>query len=274
MKAKLAITMLLVAICVGAVAASTQAASSRPAVGQWSGSIKAKPTTPLSFSVTGSGRKRAVANFVSTASFKPPCSGAPPTSVGIPTSKVTASGTFKGRETEDTGFGNESWTVTGKFKGGRASGKIAIVLALTPTRRCEFTVKWSASLQAAGHAKEGATYKGTETAFSKFKVKFTISPNGKELTTVTWDQPLVGNCPGVGSNEVVISGADVPIHGSKFSYTKHSGKISNGTGTETTETITGQFLAGGRASGTVKTNTDESSIGNVCDGSDTWAATS
>jgi hypothetical protein len=66
----------------------------------------------------------------------------------------------------------------------------------------------------------------------------------------------------------------VPIHGSKFSYTKHSGKISNGTGTETTETITGQFLAGGKASGTVKTNTDEGGIGNVCDGSDTWSATS
>jgi hypothetical protein len=275
MKAKTGIMLLLALVCVAVVAASTQAASSRPAAGDWTGKlVGVKPKTAVNFDVTASGSKRVVSRFGSSGEFDPPCHGALPTGLSFSNMTVSKAGTIKSKSTEDNGFGEESWTLAGKFKGGRATGTVAIVLALSATKRCDFTVKWSASLQAAGQAKEGATYKGTETAFSKFTVKFTISANGKELKTVTWDQPLVGNCPGVGSTVPPISGTDVPIHGSKFSYTKHTGKISNGTGTETTETITGQFLAGGKASGTVSTNTDESSIGNVCDGSDTWSAKS
>jgi hypothetical protein len=274
MKAKLAITMLLVAVTAGAVAAATQAAGSRPAAGDWTGKLGVKPKTMVRFEVAASGSKRVVSQFTSSGQFDAPCHGAIPTSLQFSNMTVSKAGTIKSRTTEDNGFGEESWTLSGKFKGGRATGTVAIVLALSATKRCDFTVKWSASLQAAGHANDGATYKGTETDFSDFKVKFTVSPNGKELTTVTWDQPLVGNCPGATSNEVVISGADVPIHGSKFSYTKHSGHITNGTGTESTDTITGQFLAGGKASGTVTTGTDEGGIGNVCDGSGTWSAAS
>jgi hypothetical protein len=275
MKAKMEITLVLAFVCVGMVVASTQAASSRPAAGDWTGKLAGvRPKTAVNFDVTASGSKRVVSQFESSGEFDPPCHGALPTGLSFSNMTVSKAGTIKSKSTEDNGFGEESWTLSGKFKGGRATGTVAIVLALSATKRCDFTVKWTASMQAAGQAKDGATYRGTETAFPKFKVKFTVSSNGKELKTVTWDQPLVGNCPGVGSTEPPINGTDVPIHGSKFSYTKHSGHISNGTGTETTETITGQFLAGGKASGTVKTNTDESSIGNVCDGSGTWSASS
>lgn len=91
---------------------------------------------------------------------------------------------------------------------------------------------------------------------------------------MTWDQPAVGSCPGVSATQVVLSGTDVPIHGGKFTYTKHSGHISNGAGTVTTDTITGQFLAGGKASGTVSTSADISGIGTTCQGNNTWTASS
>lgn len=273
MKAKLGVTMLLGLVCVGAVAASTEAASSRPSAGEWSGKIAGvRPKAMLTFDVTASGNKREV-TLVSSDNFAAPCAGRPQTSIEVPNAAVGKAGTFKSRTVEHNGFGDESWTLSGKFKGGRASGKVAIVLAVSPTKRCDFTVKWSASLQPAGRVKDGALYRGTETNFPDDTVKFTVSPNGKDLMTVSWVQPPVSNCPGVSAIQVVISGANVPVHGDKFSYTKHSGHISNGAGTETTDTITGQFLAGDKASGTVTTSADISGIGTACQGNNTWSAT-
>jgi hypothetical protein len=274
MKAKLGavvVTLFVVAIAV----ASTDAAGSRPAAGDWGGSFKTKPAKPLTFIVTGSGHKRVVTKFTSSGSVDAGCSGADggPNINGLPNATVTASGTFKTRGKEDSGFGTETWTVSGKFKGGHATGTVAIDLFLSPTKKCDYTVKWSAAMQAPAHPKSGATYKGKETVSTE-TVRFTISASGKDMTTITWARPLIsGNCPGIGTGEVILTGHNVPIHGSKFSDTARAGKISHGSGTVTTDTISGEFLAGHKASGSVTTSADISGIGTACQGSDTWSAT-
>jgi hypothetical protein len=268
MKARLGV---LTCLAVAIAAASTQAAGSPPAAGNWSGSVKSKPASPLTFMVTAKGRKRTVSDFVDATEFKGPCTNAETSIGGIPNATVASSGTFKAKGTENSGFGAESWTVSGKFKGGHASGTVAIVLAVSSTKRCDFTVKWSAALEGVGHPIAGAAYSGKETT-SQMSVKFRVTPNGKEISTITWGQPLTSDCPGASSNPVFVTGKDVPIHGSKFSYTQHTGKISHGTGSTVTETITGEFLAGHKAQGTVSTSADMSSLGTDCQGNDTWSA--
>ena len=277
MKVKLGavIFLLVVAFAAAATQAATQAAGSRPAAGDWSGSFKVKPATSVLFTVTAKGHKRAVSGFESSGNFDTPChagaANATTTVGGFGNDTVSGSGTFKGRTSQNNGFGTSSMVLAGKFKGGHASGTVAIVIPVSSTKRCKFTVRWSASLAVAGHPKDGATYTGKQQN-SDGTVKFKVSSDGKELTTVTWDQPLVDNCPGASANQVVVTGTDVPIHGSKFSYTQHSGQISNGAGTVVTETITGLFMSGGKASGTVTTSADIAGIGTSCQGSDTWTA--
>jgi hypothetical protein len=268
MKSRLAV---LTCLAVAITAASTQAAGSPATAGNWSGSVKSKPASPLTFIVTASGRKRTVSEFVDATEFKGPCTGAETSIAGIPNAKVASSGTFTAKGTEDNGFGPESWTVSGRFKGGHASGTVAIVLALSTTKRCDFTVKWAAALEGVGHPKAGAAYSGKETT-SGLSVKFRVTQSGNEIATITWGEPLTSNCPGASSVPVFFTGKNVPIHGSKFSYTQHTGKISHGTGTTGTQTITGEFLAGHKVQGTVSTSADMAGFGTDCQGNDTWSA--
>jgi hypothetical protein len=270
-KAFAAVTLLAVVL----IAAISSAATSGPTAGDWSGKLKGvKPATALTFTVTASGRKRTVTTFQSTRAFTPPCLGAEPATVsGIPSAKVSSSGKFKAVGREDNGFGSESWTVSGTFKNKHsASGSVAIDLFLTTVKQCKFTVKWTAGEEAATPPLKGATYRGKAT-ISAEPVTLKVSANGKELESVTWTQPLIGgSCPGIGNNAPSFTGHNVPIHGSKFSYTVHSGAITHGAGTTHTDSITGQFLSGHKASGTLSTSTDISGIGNTCQGSDTWSA--
>jgi hypothetical protein len=261
--------MTLVALIL--VAGISSAATSGPTAGDWSGKLKGvHPATSLTFTVTASGRKRAVSNFLASSEIKVPCKGAELTGIGTSGSAtVSHAGKFKSVEIEDNGFGTNSWTVTGTFKNTHsASGTVAIDLFLSTANQCKFTVKWSAAEEAAKPPKHGATYTGTATAGDS-PVKFTVSSNGKQLTSISWDQPLIGGaCPGLAPGVVKLSGHDVPVHGSKFSYTQ----IAGSGGDHVHETISGQFLAGGKAAGGASTFAVLTGFGNTCQGSDTWSA--
>ncbi len=251
----------------------TSAATSSPSTGDWAGSFRAvKPATSLIFSVTANGSKRVVTMFQSTGSFKAPCGGASTTNVAsIPNATVNSAGRFKAVARQETGFGEQTWTVVGGFKSGQAaSGTVAIVLSAS----CKFTVAWSAGREAPAPPVAGATYKGgTAPGFNHRSVSFHVSANGKELTDVTWQQPLItGNCPGQGSEIPTYTGHNVPIHHDAFTLTIHSGKISHGSGMTQTNAISGQFLSGHRATGTASTVTDLSGFGNVCQGRENWTA--
>ena len=255
------------------LAASSLAATSSPTAGDWTGTLKgAKPSNGLSFTVTASGRKRVVANFQSAGQIIGPCAGAETGLGGFPKATVNRAGRFKTVATVNNGFGLESWKVTGTFTSKHAaSGTVAIVLALTSTKQCKFTVKWTAKQKPVAPPKHGATYKG-KSAESGQPIKFHVSSNGKELTTVTWRTPIIGGtCPGQG-NGSSITAHNVPIHGDKFSYTLRGGKISHGTGTTGMDSIAGEFLAGHTASGTISTSRDIAGFGTVCVGHETWTA--
>jgi hypothetical protein len=259
------------------VAGVTSAATSSPSTGGWAGSFRAvKPASSLTFRVTAHGAKRAVTRFQSTGLFKAPCVGAGTTGVSsIPSATVDSAGRFKAVAREPVSGTDDTSTVAGRFKTKQAaSGTVAIVLALSPSKRCRFTVKWSATYEARGAPVAGATYKGEAPGFNGNRsVSFHVSANGKELTKVTWQQPgISGTCPGIGSEMPTYTGHNVPIHHGTFTLTIHSGKISHG---ETqTNAISGRFLSGHKASGTASTVTDLRGFGSVCKGSESWIAQS
>jgi hypothetical protein len=58
----------------------------------------------------------------------------------------------------------------------------------------------------------------------------------------------------------------------QFTYKNVSGKISHGSGSTFTNEISGQFLSGHKAAGTVTTFEDITGFGIVCRGSNTWTA--
>jgi hypothetical protein len=260
------------------VAGVTSAATSSPSVGGWAGSLRAvKPATSLTFSVTAHGTKRVVTRFQSTGLFKARCVGASNTVVpSIPHARVNSAGSFKAVARELAGFGkDDTWTVAGRFKSKHAaSGTVAIVLALSPSKRCRFTVKWSAAYEAPAAPVAGATYKGKASGVNGDQsVSFHVSANGKELTKVSWREPPIGgNCPGQGSEVPTYTGHNVPIHHRTFTFTIHSGKISHGSGETQTNAISGRFLSGHKASGTASTVTDLGGFGSLCKGSESWIA--
>ncbi len=260
-------------LAAAALAASSLAATSSPNAGDWTGTLKVKGASGLSFTVTASGRKRVVANFRSAGNIFGPCARSETSVGGIPSANVSRAGKFKAVATENLGIGLESWTVTGTFTSKHAaSGAVAIVIPLTSTKQCKFTVKWTAKQKAPAPPKHGATYKG-KTAISGLPVKFHVSANGKKLTSVTWHTPIIGGtCPGISNNGATMTVHNLAIHGDKFSDTLHSGKISHGTGSTGTNSITGQFLAGHTAAGTISTSMDIVGFGKVCVGHETWAA--
>ncbi|MEO6857381.1 MAG: hypothetical protein ABI323_02175 [Solirubrobacteraceae bacterium] len=273
MKSKACAVATLVALVL--ITGISSAATSAPSVGDWSGHFQGvKPATMLTFSVSASGRKRVVSLFQSSGAFKAPCAITQPTPVAvIPRATVNSSGKFKAVGREETGFGEQTWTVSGTFKSKRAaSGTVAIVLAPTPMKQCSFTVKWTAGSEAASPPVKRATYRGKTTSTQE-AVTLHVSPNGKKLSSVTWTQAVIGGtCPGLGSERRSFTGHNVPIHHSKFTFTEHIGKITGGHGETTTESISGQFLAGHKAAGTLSTSSDIVGFGNVCKGSDTWTA--
>jgi hypothetical protein len=233
------------------------------------------PATTLSFTVGVNGRtgKRVVSFWQSNGSFKAPCADArgTTTSVAVGASPtVNRAGKFKGVETEDNGFGLNTWTVTGTFKNARtASGTVAINLAITSTKRCKFSVPWTATVEPLSHPIHGSTYKGAET-ISGNTLSFHVSGSGKTLTTLTWHGAIIGGtCPGIPSNAPSFTVHNVPVHTSSFSVNLVSGK---GTGTTNYDSITGRFLAGGKAAGTISNHAVITGFGTVCVGAETWTA--
>ena len=253
------------------LAGTTSAATRSPASGDWKGRLKGvSPATSLSFSVSGSGHgKRTVTLFQSSGLFKAKCAHAGDTSIsGIPAATVSSAGKFRAVGSQDNGFGLESWTVAGTFKSKHAaSGTVAINLAITSTKRCKFTVPWSASVEQPGHPGRGATYKGKETSGKPVTLK--VSSSGKRLSSVSWQAPLVGDCPGAGNESPTFTAHNVAIHSSKFDVTIVKGK---GTSDSHTESISGEFLSGRKATGTVSTFSNIKSIGKTCIGKETWTA--
>jgi hypothetical protein len=263
----LASLLVLMLVAVGSAAANS--------AGQWSGHFTGRRAdVGVSFSVTASGRKLVVSNFLSSGAIKAPCARTAPTAVGgIPAATVTPRRSFKSVGSEDSGFGRETWTVTGRFKGTHAaSGTVAIVLMPAPDKPCRFTIRWKAAVQAAAAPRPGATYVGKMHSRGG-PVTLHVSADGKSISSISWEQPLIGgNCPGLSDEVVTFTAHDVVIHNSSFTYTQHVGKITNGQGQTGTNTISGQFLSGGQVAGQISTSSDIASIGKACVGSDTWTA--
>jgi hypothetical protein len=257
-------TLLALIVIVGVSSAATSA-------GDWSGKLKgAKPA--VTFSVSASGNKLVVSNFQASGLLKAPCAATEPTSLsGIPAAKVTPRHRFKAVGKQDSAFGVETWTVTGTFRGAHAaSGAVTIVLFPAANKPCRFTLRWTAATEAATPPSAGASYSGKMT--SGWPVTLHVSADGKTLTSITWHTPLLTNCPGASDQNPPITAYNVPINGSTFTYTHHSGKITDGHGQTGTYSISGQFLAGKKASGEISTSSDIAGMGNVCDGDDTWTA--
>jgi hypothetical protein len=277
MKKKICAIATLAALAALAIAVGTTwAATASPTLGSWTGKYKGvKPATSLSFTVAVQARtgKRVVSFWQSGGNFNAPCADArgTTTSVDLTTSPiVNAAGKFKGVASDDNGFGLNSWTVTGTFKNARAaSGTVAINLAITSTKRCKFTVPWTASLEPTSHPVHGTTYKGAET-ISGNTLSFHVSANGKALTTLTWHGAIIGgSCPGISTQAPSFTVRDVPVHGSSFAVNLVSGK---GSGTTNYDSITGHFLAGGKAAGTISNHAVITGFGTTCVGQETWTA--
>ncbi len=259
------------AVAVMLIVGTTSAATSSPATGDWKGHLQGvSPATSVTFIVGTSHGKRTVTVFQS-GSFKAKCPQAGVTSVvGVPTATVSSAGKFKAVATLDNGFGAESWTVSGTFASKHAAhGTVAIVLALTSVKRCKFSVPWSAKPEPPAHPAHGATYKG-KTIFSGNPVTLHVSRSGRKLSTVIWKQPIIGGtCPGLGNESPTFTAHNVPIRGSTFSV---SLVLHKGSPTTNFESITGEFLSGRKAAGTVSTHTDIKGFGDVCKGNETWTA--
>jgi hypothetical protein len=121
----------------------------------------------------------------------------------------------------------------------------------------------------------GGSYTGTtgsDQAGGGSRVNFQVSANVKKLTSIRFEPPIefIGGC--VSPNLIPsVTGRNVPIHGGTFVFKVASGKITHGDGTTDTDTITGRFLSGRKAAGTVVSMINE---GNQihCSGSNTWTA--
>ncbi len=257
------------------VAVSADAASS-PATGDWHGQFKGSfSKVGLGFTVAKSGGSKRVVNLASVGALKPPCVGALSTTVAdIPPAKISSNGTFKGFTSLNDGFGNETWTVKGKFTSSHAaSGTVAIVLYPT-TKPCKFTAAWSAKLEPSAPPVRGGHYKGktgNDQAGGGAAVTFEISHNGKKITSITWTPPAIfTTCPG-NNGSPPVTGHNVPIHHGKFTLTLANGTVKHGVGTRITNTIEGQFLSGHDAAGTISTGADIAGQ-HACKGNNTWTA--
>ena len=195
--------------------------------------------------------------FAAAGAFKEQCPGAHGASTGvssIPAATVNSAGRFRAVGSELTGFGTDTWTVLGSFNSKHsAAGTVAIVIAVDTVHRCKFTVRWTAALQSAAPPAAGATYRGatsSDQAGGGSPVSFHVSADGKQLTSITFKPPVAfSSCPGASDSIPFDTGHGVPIRNGKFTFTAVNGKLTHGTGTKTTDTITGQFLSGTRPPG-------------------------
>ncbi len=280
MKRIYAIAAVGVVLALAGTAGTSAAASTAPTAGSWSGHLDGvSPARGLTFSVTASGRRRIVSLFAAAGAFKEQCPAGHGASTGvssIPNATVSSAGTFRAVGSDSTGFGTNTWTVLGRFKSPHsAAGTVAIAIAISSVQSCTFTIRWTASLEPAAPPAAGATYRGStgnDQAGGGSPVTFQVSANGSQLTSIRFRPPVsFSSCPGASDVNPFETGHGVPIRHGTFTFSAVNGKLTNGTGTKTTDTITGQFLSGARAAGTVSTVTDEAGT-LTCRGSNTWTA--
>jgi hypothetical protein len=112
----------------------------------------------------------------------------------------------------------------------------------------------------ASHAIVGGSYSGTYKGRPTAGITFKVSPNGKKVTRLTVDTPFHcnGGCGGVasggpGSARITSNGTFKVMLQLYFPPGSHS--------SEGTDTVTGKFLASGRAKGTVSSHFKHSTAG-------------
>lgn len=118
----------------------------------------------------------------------------------------------------------------------------------------------SAGVAFASHAVGGASYSGTYKGHPTDRISFKVSANGKKVTNLTVETPIhcTGGCggvasPGPGSAGITAKGTFKVTLQLYFPPGSHS--------SEGTDTVTGKFLAGGRAKGTVSSHFKHGSAG-------------
>lgn len=124
----------------------------------------------------------------------------------------------------------------------------------------------SAGVALAANAIAGGSYQST--AVSTGKISFKVSPNAKRVTNLDVSTPVhcSGGCGGIASP----SGGSARIRTNKFKVTLPFYFPPGSHSTEGTDTVTGRFLAGGTAKGTI---TSHFKHGTSSDRTVNWTAT-
>jgi hypothetical protein len=257
------------------MAGTATATTSGPAVGDWSGHItSASPATGMSFSVHTPAAGAQIADISATGSFAVPCDPAfaPVEVSGIPIAKLYPDGSFAASSSVTENLITITTTVAGTFKNEHsAAGTVTIVLG----DMCTSTLRWNAAWEPPSPPVPGASYRGTtgiDQAGGGLPVTFKVSADGKRLTSVKFSPPIEFNGSCVTPLPIAtVIGLDVPIRGGTFRFRAASATITDGAGTTNTEIVTGRFLGGRQASGTVVSMTNEAGVIH-CSGSNTWTA--
>jgi hypothetical protein len=143
-------------------------------------------------------------------------------------------------------------------------------MARTRIRRgAALTAAWvlaSAGVALAAHAVAGASYENT--ASSTGKISFKVSSNGRTVTHLDVSTPVhcAGGCGGIASP----SGGSARIRKNKFTVTLPLYFPPGSHSSEGTDMVTGRFLAGGKATGTISSHFKHSSSS---DRTVNWTAT-
>ena len=108
----------------------------------------------------------------------------------------------------------------------------------------------SAGAALAAHAIAGGSYQSTGSSIGK--ISFKVSSNGKKVTDLDVSTPVhcSGGCGGIGSP----IGGSARIHKNKFKVTLHFYFPPGSHSSEGTDTVSGKFLAGGKAKGTISSH--------------------
>jgi hypothetical protein len=111
----------------------------------------------------------------------------------------------------------------------------------------------SAGVAVASRAIGGTSYSGTYAGRPTEGISFKVSANGKKVTNLTVDTPFrcSGGCGGVASPGPGV--ARIAGNGT-FKVTLHLYFPPGSHSSEGTDTVTGKFLASGRAKGTVSSH--------------------
>jgi hypothetical protein len=268
------ISLLCVLLGLVLVAGSALATTSAPGTGEWTGGFRGgTPAIGVSFSIAKSGSTAQVVGFAATSSVKVPCdrSFLPVSVAGMPSASIR-SGKFTAATSVTENVTRVTVTVAGGFTSKHAAaGTVTIALSGI----CKSTLKWKARFEPPSPPVAGAGYTGatgSEQVGGGSRVSFRVSRSGKTLTSITFEPPIefTGGC--VTPNMIpFVTGRNVAVRGATFIFKVVMGKITHGTGTADTDIITGHFLAGRKAAGTVVSKTDEATLSH-CSGSNTWTA--